>query len=110
MEPWHELQHSIIQIDFIQAGISEQTSMKTTINMENTQKKTQKHKNTTHNFHGDFQSRGNTWHERTWRFQSRLNPKNTQTKHKDLHAMTDYKNFMTIDRARIEQLNPWRLF
>jgi hypothetical protein len=42
MEPWHELQHSIIQIDFIQAGISEQTSMKTTINMENTQK----HKNT----------------------------------------------------------------
>ena len=42
MEPWHELQHSIIQIDFIQAGISEQISMKTTINMENTQK----HKNT----------------------------------------------------------------
>ena len=71
---------------------------------------TQKHKNTTHNFHSDFQSRGNPWHERTWRFQSRLNPKNTQTKHKDLHAMTDYKNFMTIDRARIEQLNPWRLF
>ena len=47
---------------------------------------------------------------KTWRFQSSLNPKNTQTKHKDLHAMTDYKNFMTIDRARIEQLNPWRLF
>jgi len=50
------LHHSDRQIDFIQAGISEQISMKTTINMENTQK----HKNTTHNFHGDFQSRGNT--------------------------------------------------
>jgi hypothetical protein len=109
MEPWHELQHSIIQIDFIQAGISEQTSMKTTINMENTQK----HKNTK-TLHTTFMVISNQEEIPDTKEHGDFNqdwiPKTHKPKHKDLHAMTDYKNFMTIDRARIEQLNPWRLF
>jgi hypothetical protein len=67
--------HSIIQIDFIQAGISE-------TNLHEDHNQHGEHKNTKTQKYYTFMTISNQDgipDNKTWRFQSRLNPKNTQT-------------------------------